>query len=265
MRLRRVVTPVLFLILLFSFDTVAQERRLEYSYSKGQVLKYKRSVRTSERAAFLPDGRRDSAIDFFYTMTIDDVTADGTAHGTLTVDSVLVRVDHRWQLAEGDDELRRTPVAIRLASSGRILNADPRGELGTVAAVLLDRLTNDMQNEGILPEMEMEAGGTWQGEVVVFVDTPNGDVKLSSPVTTRFVRSEMYRNTLTARVEYEGPVTAQGQRGTVGTVQGTMWVAPEQGKKLREIVEIDATLLVPVGGGKAQLRVRQSHTLDLLN
>jgi hypothetical protein len=244
----------------------AQERRLEYSFKEGQTMKYKRSYRSSEQAGFLPDGRRDTAFDYYYSVTIEAVGPDGTAQARLMVDSVTTRTERQWVTADGSDELRGLAVRTRMSSGGRMLEFRPPGEIGSSAYQLLEQLMNDIQNEGILPEMELEAGNKWRNELVLYIEVPDGEIKARSPVVSQYVRSETYRGVPCARIEYQGDVSSTGaQRGKVGTVTGMMLVSPEQGKKLREVTDIEATLLVNTPRGKVQLRVRQTYSLDLLN
>lgn len=239
--------------------SLAQEKALKYRFTPGQVLKHRITVNSVLEGG---SDKTESSMLQYYTLTVKEVNKGGTATVTFKQDSVLYWENKKEKPFPSAEALNGIPVTVQISNRGILLDWQYPPELQQETVKMLDQLFNLLAAEPPLPGTTLEVGEIWKNDITFYFSSFSA--KAISSVTSKYVRLEQFKGTPCARIEYSGIVTSSGgARG--GTVRGSMYFAPDDGRKLRSTQEVEVLLYLSAPQGAVQMRVQSSTVIDALN
>jgi len=251
-----------------------QEYKLEYKFTKGELLRYKQTTQISKQM-IQPPAHTDPRLGLkqeevkteYYSLKVEEVNSDGTADAIRTQDSVITKVNLKRVLHPPEEAMNGFPLFIKISTIGTCTEIRPAKELPPELKPNFESIKQFLRNQQGLPAKTIKVGDSWENSWLISFGMSSGNADVTLIIKSTLVGFEKYMGLDCAKIQDSGALTGttkQGEYTLNGKIQGAKFFAHELGKLIKQSFELDQTVIATTSYGNLESRMKMVTTQELL-
>ncbi|HEY6951205.1 MAG TPA: hypothetical protein VI758_02290, partial [Bacteroidota bacterium] len=172
----QLIVPFLFLSVLFLVATAsAQDVRLAYKFTVGEVNRYKETTQNEITSDMMPGGGQKVFNEMYTTQKTVKLNTDGSAELIHTIDSVNTTVNGQVYDNPQTKGLIGLPMRITVAATGKVLDVQPVNDsVDAATKQAVDVLRKQLMAQTGYPPRTVRINESWDDSINVSQETQMG-------------------------------------------------------------------------------------------
>lgn len=264
----RITGIVLSSIVMFAANAYAQETRLQYKFTKGDVIRYREITQNDMSSDMMPAGGQKVYNEMFTSQTVQSVHPDGSAEIIQTIDSISTLLNGQQLSNPQTALLVHLPVRITVATTGKIRNVRPASDSADAAIkAAVEILRNQLMNQPSYPEKSVTPYVPWVDSATFSQASQMGLVQSNIKYTTMLQGVDTVAGTIVKVLERSVDVSGDigDNAGTLkGTGTGNVYFSAELGKEIMSTMTLNQSIDMVTPQGPMSVAMKISTKRELL-